>query len=127
MRLHKELRARVIRETGRDPYRAWASQKSRAAGRGVGFTMSFLDWWALWGPEFANRGARAGQFVMCRTKDEGKYEVGNVRVDTVRANHKERLDVLRGKAIKAAWTFDGEDRSSCADWLENRRSGSYLE
>ena len=127
MRLYKELRSRVIEQTGKDPYRAWLTQRANAGKRGVPFRLSFEDWWVIWEERFSERGRGSKEFVMCRHGDAGGYESGNVRIGTANSNHDERTRVMLQRDIKADWDFDGEDRSGCADWLENRRSGSYLE
>ena len=127
MQAYAEIRRRVIVETGRDPYVAWQGHKSGAKSRGIPFELTFEQWWKLWEEKFAERGTTGAEFHMCRTGDAGGYAVGNVRIDTARSNCFERLEVQRRKAISEAWDFDGEDRSDCADWLNNRRSGDYFD
>jgi hypothetical protein len=127
MQKYAELRRRVIVETGRDPYTAWRSHQKNASTRGIDFALSFEEWWSLWEPKFIERGTSIDAACMCRTGDEGGYTVGNVRIDTVRGNLRERDEVQLKRDIKEAWDFDGEDRSGCADWLTSRRSGDYFD
>ena len=105
--------------------RAYRAHANSAASRGVGFELTFEQWLAVWGEKVHQRGTRVNQLNMCRAGDAGSYAVGNVRIDTARANALERADVQRKKAIQEAWDFDGEDRSECADWLDRRDMGYF--
>jgi hypothetical protein len=58
----------------------YANHKGHATTRGIEFKLTFDEWWELWEPHYAERGT--GRMVMCRTNDEGPYEMGNVRIDT---------------------------------------------
>lgn len=40
-------------------------------------------------PFYAERGTRRGEYCLCRYLDLGCYEIGNVRIDTTDANHRE--------------------------------------
>lgn len=126
MRKFKELREQAISKFGRDPYNAYLQHKTNAKLRGVEFLMDFPVWLEMWGEQFADCGTRKGQMNMCRTGDTGPYEAGNVRIDTTSGNHFERVQSARRNAIKEAWTFDGVDNTSSADWLDNRRDMGYL-
>lgn len=105
----------------------YLAHAANAGQRGIPFNMTFDQWMSVWGDKLQNIGRRGYELQMCRTRDSGPYAIGNVRIDTARANTLEKFDVRREKDIKEAWSFDGEDRSSCADWLTNRRSGDYFD
>lgn len=68
--------------------------KNGAKQRGIGFHLSFDEWCKLWEPYWEKRGVKRGQYVMCRYKDLGDYEIGNVRIDLVENNIKDRRDFL---------------------------------
>jgi hypothetical protein len=61
-------------------------------GNPVRMKMSFEEWLDLWeqSGKWHLRGNRKGCYCECRTNDLGDYEVGNVRIDTVSNNSKER-------------------------------------
>lgn len=77
--------------------RAFSTQKSSAKARGITFELTFQQWWDVWAPHWGERGTRVGQKCMCRTRDEGGYTLGNVRIDTVTANVHERTVAARVK------------------------------
>jgi hypothetical protein len=79
---------------------AYSVQKSHAKFRGVEFKLTFDEWWDIWKPHYHNRGSKVGQFVMCRTMDKGAYEVGNVRINTVKGNAHTRKLVSFDKRMK---------------------------
>ena len=81
-----------------DPYRKFVSHRNGAAKRGIGFKLTFEEWWAIWAPQYHERGSRKGCKVMCRTHDTGAYEAGNVRIDTVRGNAVEQRLMQRSKS-----------------------------
>jgi hypothetical protein len=105
---------------------AYAAHRSSARQRGIGFGLTFDEWRSIWGDKFGKRGRSGDQYQMCRTGDAGPYAVGNVRIDTKRANRQEHTVISRQAAMQEAWDFDGEDRSGCADWLDNRRDMGYF-
>lgn len=80
----------------------YAEQKRGAKQRGIEFKLTFEEWWEIWKPHWANRGRNVGNFVMCRTMDSGAYEVGNVRIDTVKGNAKTRSVVAFDKRMQHA-------------------------
>jgi hypothetical protein len=79
--------------------KAFEKHKSNAKSRKIEFKFTFDEWWDIWKPHFHNRGYRRGQFVMCRTLDQGAYEVGNVRIDTVAGNASTRRVVNFAKKM----------------------------
>lgn len=75
--------------TDKLPKRAYASHKNSAKQRGIAFTLSFEQWWELWEPHWERRGRGINDMCMCRRHDQGGYELGNVRIATVRENRHE--------------------------------------
>lgn len=114
-------RAGWVQRGFKDPVEAFREHIGSARKRGIPFRMTFEQWWELWEPHYERRGMGAGCFVMCRTKDDGPYAVGNARIDTVRANVEERFALYRAaqsgsgrtpaeercaNPVAAAWVFD---------------------
>lgn len=69
------------------PEGKYADHRQRAKSSNIPFTLTFEEWWGLWEPFYEERGL--GGYVMCRTDDEGGYELGNVRIDTQANNNRE--------------------------------------
>lgn len=80
------------RSTARQRY---AQHKANAAVRGIEFDLTFDEWWEIWEPRFAERGRGKDQFGMCRTRDQGPYQAGNVRLDTPKGNAGDRVLMRR--------------------------------
>jgi hypothetical protein len=72
------------------PRARFAQHKAGAKKRGIEFLLTFEQWWGLWEPHWEKRGLRALDMCMCRKADKGPYEVGNVRIATVKENQQER-------------------------------------
>lgn len=70
--------------------KAFQVQRSGAKARGIGWQLSFAQWWSLWEADYERRGTGGDCLVMCRTGDKGPYAVGNVRIATVKENAQER-------------------------------------
>jgi len=85
--LRRELQ-KAYRETPRGKY---GMQKQAARQRGIEFKLTFDEWWWLWEPHWGQR------MVMARHKDQGAYELGNVRVTTQSDNMQERWDLRKEK------------------------------
>lgn len=66
-----------LRETAKGKYHI---HKTNALQRGIEFKLTFDEWWSVWEPFWVID--QHGKFCMCRTNDEGPYEIGNVRIDT---------------------------------------------
>lgn len=94
----------------------YLQHKANAKQRGLEFEFTFEEWWEIWEPHFHNRGRNKGMLQMCRTRDEGGYTPGNVRIDTVESNRREAKHSLLRRDIKRDWTIDGVDCSANADW-----------
>lgn len=99
---------------------AYSCHKSNAKQRGIEFKLSFDEWWGIWKPHYHNRGKNVGQFCMCRTMDKGAYEIGNVRIDTVKGNANTRSIVSFDKKMKQlqeSW------RGSYKEYIEDDEDG----
>ena len=72
-----------------DLYTKYRHQKNGAIRRGIAFDMSFDEWKDIWDGKFHQRGRGSGQLGMLRTRDEGGYSVGNVRLGTPKENMQE--------------------------------------
>lgn len=79
------------RNWARSPKGKYAAHKAQAASRGIEFTLSFEQWWALWQPHWSLRGKAPGCYCMKRKGDKGGYTPGNVIVGPVSSNLKEQL------------------------------------
>ena len=72
-------------------YVKFQKHKSGAKARGIEFDLTYDEWLAIWGQKLEDRGRHAGQSGMLRTRDEGGYSVGNVRIGTPKENQQERV------------------------------------
>lgn len=68
----------------RTPIGAWRNQKRNAIARGIEWRISLWEWWSIWqeSGKWDARGRCKDDYVMCRFKDDGAYEVGNVYIAT---------------------------------------------
>jgi hypothetical protein len=81
-------------------------QKQGAKRRGIGFTLSFEEWWGLWEPFWDQRGKGKEALVMSRVGDLGNYELGNVYINTYSNNSRDaclnkpqKKDIVTGRFI----------------------------
>ncbi len=89
-REQKDKKSERDKARNRTPEAAYQTHKSKAASRGIEFKLTFDEWSSLWEEHWENRGCSgANSLQMCRLNDEGAYEVGNVRIDTLSNNVKE--------------------------------------
>lgn len=102
-------------EKQQTPRQKYSSHKSNAKRRGLEFDFTFEEWWEIWEPHIHNRGTEPGQLQMCRTRDEGGYTPGNVRIDTVESNRAELVQTHQRRVMQRAW---GDNNAS--DWLAQR-------
>lgn len=83
-------RAMVAQGIGiyRTPLRAFISQQNNAKNRGISWGLNFWQWWTIWqeSGKWEERGRAKDSFVMCRHRDEGGYEIGNVFIGTLSEN-----------------------------------------
>ena len=93
--------------------------RASAKQRGIEFDLTFEEWWVIWEPHFGNRGRSTEQFQMCRTRDEGAYRAGNVRIDTARSNMAEREATMTRRKVMSA--LPGEESvASAQSWVHRR-------
>lgn len=97
---------------------AFTSHRARARRRGLAFTLTFDQWWELWAPHWHERGIRIGQKGMCRTRDEGGYTPGNVRIDTVTANGHERAVAHRTRTANRRLQSQRVKSAVAMDWIK---------
>ena len=71
------------------PKGKYYNHKYRAKCRSIPFLLTFEEWWGLW-KDYWHMKDGTGNLHMCRTGDEGAYEIGNVRIDTRENNLRER-------------------------------------
>ena len=83
----KELRMAGF-PASKTPTGAFVSQKNNALGRGIEWNLKLWDWWQVWqqSGKWDMRGRAKDAFVMCRFKDDGPYEIGNVYIATLAHN-----------------------------------------
>lgn len=81
---------------------AYQHQRASAAQRGIKFTLTLPQWWAVWeaSGKFADRGRGIGKYVMSRIKDSGGYEMGNVHIQSAVENSREASKQWAGKQKK---------------------------
>lgn len=90
--------------------------KASAKKRGIAFALTYEQWLEVWGDKLPNRGRGSNQYGMLRTRDEGGYELGNVRIGTPKENHQEKavvafvkraprkpVDVLCPYPVRTSW------------------------
>jgi hypothetical protein len=80
----------------RDCYK---SQRNAAKKRGIGWELTFEQWWSIWrkSRRWNQRGRYPDQYCMARLYDTGPYAVGNVKIVTGHSNRKEQLNPMLGR------------------------------
>jgi hypothetical protein len=75
------------------PYHSFSRQKANATRRGIGWDMTFSEWWAMWteSEKWDHRGLGKGLYVMARHGDTGAYQVGNVKIIECGQNNSEYI------------------------------------
>jgi len=87
----KRLGKRMLND-GATPYQtptgAFRNQRNNAKGRGIEWNLTLWSWWTIWqeSGKWDERGRRGDGYVMCRFRDDGPYEIGNVYIATLRHN-----------------------------------------
>lgn len=66
----------------KSPRGRYHTHKRRAAVRGIGFELTFEEWWSLWEDYWDKRGRGNDEYMMCRKGDKGPYALGNVYIST---------------------------------------------
>lgn len=98
--LHYGLPADVVQQLRADGViRAYRHQKQSACARGIAFTLTFAEWFAVWqtSGKLHLRGRGAGKYVMSRIRDTGGYELGNVHIQLATENSREAVSKWKGK------------------------------
>lgn len=88
-----------VRQIGRDmrksgfgtyqtPLQAFANQRNNAKARGIGWNLTFWEWWTAWqdSGKWNERGLRRDGYVMSRFMDQGDYRLGNIYIGTLAEN-----------------------------------------
>jgi hypothetical protein len=92
----KALRGRVpenklspVMRKARDQF---FDQRLQAQHRGIGWELSFEQWWKLWtdSKHWRERGRGKGKYHMARFGDKGPYSITNARITTIEENLAER-------------------------------------
>jgi hypothetical protein len=75
-----------------DRRKRFGEQVGNARRRGIPWTLTFDEWWAVWeaSGKWPERGRLRGQFCMSRYGDTGAYAVGNVFIQGRCENDSER-------------------------------------
>lgn len=116
--------------TIRSPKACYATHKYNAGKRGLSFTLTFEQWWAIWEPHWDKRGVGAHQMCMCRYRDEGGYDLGNVRIATKKENAQEASvarRVRRAQAPKRRRETRITAVAGQVEWIGNRGFDEYSE
>ncbi len=74
---------------------AYGKHKYRARKYGIGFSLTFQEWFDWWGEDIDRRGNNADSLCMCRIGDTGDYALDNIYKDT-RSNNT-RLMIQEGR------------------------------
>lgn len=123
---HPQIRKYCEERGWRDPVHAYKKQKSGAKARGIGFDMTFEQWWDFWRESYHLRGQADEQLCMGRIGDVGPYALGNVQIIT---NKQNELDYVRGQKCKedtAARVKQRMDETLEYISLANARHGPHL-
>jgi len=112
-------------------YGAFSTQRKNAQARNIAFNFTYDTWLAWWeqalstlGPD-AKRGLRLGEYMMCRFKDQGVYEPGNVYAGTCAQNQHDIAPDKRPSSenMKARWAAYKAAGGAC--WLEDKRGDAH--
>ena len=119
-----------------DPIIAFAIQAKKAVQRGVGFELSFSQWWSIWAPYYHLRGQGKNGLVMGRNNDVGPYAIGNVYLTTRLGNtmdyhrtelakkHREEQRLRREEKKASQWRRGKNGRSIAHNEEEAARADS---
>jgi hypothetical protein len=96
----------------RTPLGAFSRQRTYAKKRGVGWEITFWEWWTIWDESghWNERGTGQG-YVMCRVGDSGPYAAWNVRIAPATENNLEGSGKKSGLPIGVS-VFQGQFRAS---------------
>lgn len=87
------------------PSARYIQQRRSAIARGIGWELTFPQWWAIWQPHYESRGRRGDAFVMARIQDFGPYATWNVHIVTLAENTGEYQAELRKRGVTCADGF----------------------
>ena len=84
------------------PRGKWSQQKAQAKARGIGFTLTFEEWRAVWedSGKYDHRGKAPEDYCMGRMGDAGGYDMGTVAIQKVSENLTEQLTSGAHKSVK---------------------------
>jgi hypothetical protein len=71
-------------------------QRSNARRRGIGFFLTFDEWWSIWQKSGMYEHRGPGGYVMHRIGDDGNYEVDNVEIISATENFRLAMDTHYG-------------------------------
>ena len=109
------------------PESKFKKHQAVAKQRGLAFTLTFAQWWALWEPHWSRRGKGSQDMCMCRKADKGGYELGNVRIATVKENQQERSLEYQTKHAQQRWRYTTRNAytsngAADLDWTRGRNA-----
>lgn len=95
---------------------AYRAHFNNALRRGIGFELSFADWWTWWKTDdrWSMRGVGQGRFVMARRGDVGPYALDNIYC-TTQQQHIRDIDPARLSASQRA-VWEAKTPEERADW-----------
>ncbi len=106
---------------------AYRKQRKNSRTRGIGWKLTFEEWWSVWLK--SGRWSQRGQtgYVMSRPGDSGNYEIGNVRIISASENHQEFMntyweEVYNGKRVRPPY----EAKSHCKRGHEYTPENTYI-
>ena len=102
----------------KDATRAYKTHRCGAMSRAIAFHLTIEQWWALWEPYWDDR--VAFRLQMCRTKDQGGYELGNVRIDMQAGNAADRSPESYQRSNRALTLLPGTTLGARVNRLEVR-------
>ena len=103
---------RILKNVGKPTYK-FQRQRENAKKRGIDWRLTLVQWWSIWeaSGKWYKRGLGTG-YVMSRVGDTGPYEVGNVFIQTARANNsfrpQKRSGLPTGVALRPNGLFQAK-------------------
>lgn len=89
-----EARSKYNKKSSTKPNFKYHVHKNGAKRRGIGFLLTFEEWWEIWEPFWEQRGKEKHSLVMCRYGDTGPYAKDNVYLDTY-SNNSSLANILK--------------------------------
>lgn len=85
--------------------RIYTEQRKNAAARGIDWRITLAEYRKVWedSGKWAERGRGKFKYCMCRTGDEGAYEIGNVTIHTNQKNGRDAQLNHAGMFIEPKW------------------------